>query len=138
MSSLAKASGLGWTTLSVADASGTPQDIRNDITQLDFSTPRAVQDTTGIDKFANERLLLLADFSINLQGVFNSAANKSHAVFSTVPSTSVARTTTIVVNAATLPNQVLYTDYPLTRDSAGALTWKVPGSLSDGTVPLWS
>lgn len=135
---MAKASGLGWTTLSVDDASGTPQDIRNDITQLDFSTPRAVQDITGIDKFANERLLLLADFSINLQGVFNSAANKSHAVFSTVPSTSVNRTTTIVVNSATLPNETLYTDYPLTRDSGGALTWKVPGALADGTVPTWS
>lgn len=135
---MAKASGLGWTTLSVDDASGTPQDIRNDITQLDFSTPRAVQDITGLDRFANERLLLLADFSINLQGVFNSAANKSHAVFSTVPSTSVNRTTTIVVNSATLPNETLYTDYPLTRDSGGALTWKVPGALADGTVPTWS
>lgn len=135
---MAKASGLGWTTLSVGDATNTAQDIRNDITQLDFSTPRAVQDITGIDKFANERLLLLADFSINLSGVFNSAANKSHAVFSTIPSTSVARTTSIVVNAATLTNNVLYTDYPLTRDSGGALTWKVPGALADGTVPLWS
>jgi hypothetical protein len=135
---MAKASGLGWTTLSVDDATGTPQDIRNDITQLDFSTPRAVQDITGIDKFANERLLLLSDFSISLSGVFNAAANKSHAVFSTVPSTSVNRTVTIVVNGATLPNETLFTDYPLTRDSGGALTWKVPGALADGTVPTWS
>src|ERR1700742_5079332 len=135
---MAKASGLGWTTLMVDDASGTPQDIRNDVTQLDFSTPRAVQDITGIDKFANERLLLLADFSINLQGVFNAAANKSHAVFSSIPSTSVNRTTQMVGNAATLTNEVLYTDYPLTRDSGGALTWKVPGALADGTVPTWS
>ena len=135
---MSKASGLGWTTLSVGDATNTPQDIRNDITNLDFATPRAVQDTTGIDKFANERLLLLADFSINLQGVFNSAANKSHAVFSSVTSTSVIRATTMTVNAANLNVNCYYTDYPLTRDAGGALTWKVPGALADGAVPTWS
>lgn len=133
---MAKASGLGWTTMSVGDATNTPVVIKNDVTNLDFSTPRAVQDTTGIDKFANERLLLLVDFSINLQGVFNSAV--SHTVFSTVTSTSVARTTTMVVNAATLAVNCYYTDYPLTRDAGGALTWKVPGALADGVVPTWS
>jgi hypothetical protein len=43
-----------------------------------------VQDITGLDKSANERLLLLADFSISLAGVFNDASNMSHDVFKTV------------------------------------------------------
>jgi len=140
---MAKASGLGWTTLTVSDASASPTVIKNDVTNLSFSTPRAVQDVTGVDKSANERLLLLADFSVTLNGVFNSAV--SHPVFKTVPSTSVARLTTLVVNSQTLNDSAssggvncLYTDYPLTRAASGELTWAVPGVLADGNVPTWS
>lgn len=135
---MAKQNGLGWTTCSVDDSGGTPQAIKNDVTNLQFATPRAVQDVTGIDKSAMERILNLADFSITLNIVFNPASNLSHDVFKTVPSTSVARTTTLVVASKTLANEVLYTDYPLTRANDGALTAAVPGVLSDGTVPTWS
>jgi hypothetical protein len=93
---------------------------------------------TGVDKSAMERLLLLADFSITVNGVFNDAANMSHAVFKTVPSTSVARTVSLGVSGQTLANECLFTDYPLTRGQDGALTWSAPGVLSDGTVPTWS
>lgn len=133
---MAKASGLGWTTCSVDDASGTPTVIKNDVVDLQFSTPRATQDVTGIDKSAMERLLLLADFSITLNTVFN--ATGAHLVFKTVPSTSVARTTTLTVNGVTLANEVLYTDYPLQRANDGALTAAIPGVLADGTVPSWT
>lgn len=135
---MAKESGLGWTTLSVDDAAGSVQAIKNDITDLQFATPRAVQDITGVDKSAHERLLLLADFSITLNGVFNDAANMSHAVFKTVPSTSVARTVSLAVSGQTLANEVLFTDYPLKRGNGGELTFAVPGVLADGTVPTWS
>lgn len=135
---LAKTSGLAWSALTVADASATPQDIRNDITNMQFATPRAVQDVTGIDKSANERLLLLADFTITLNGVFNPAANMSHDVFKTIPSTSVNRAIAITVAAKNLSANCVLTDYPLTRATGGALTWAVPGSLADGAVPTWS
>lgn len=135
---MAKESGLAWTTLSVDDASTAAKDIRNDITDFDFSTPRAVQEVTGIDKSAMERILLLADFSITMNGVFNDAADFSHAVFKTIPSTSVARTVSIGVSGQTLACECLLTDYQLKRSDAGELTWSVPGSLSDGTVPTWS
>lgn len=135
---MAKASGLGWTTLSVDDASNAQQAIKNDITNLQFATPRAVQDITGIDKSAFERLLLLADFSITLNGVFNAASNFSHDVFKTIPSTSVTRLVTMVVNGKTLAPNCLLTDYGLTRATGGALTWAVPGALADGAVPTWS
>lgn len=135
---MAKASGLGWSVCSVDDASSAQQAILNDITNLQFATPRAVQDITGIDKSAFERLLLLADFTITLNGVYNNAANQSHAVFRTVPSTSVPRLTTITVNGTTIAPTLIYTDYPLTRATGGALTWAVPGSLSNGVVPTWS
>lgn len=135
---MAKESGLGWSTLSVDDASGTPRDIRNDLTNLQFATPRAVQDVTGIDKSAMERLLLLADFSITMNGVFNDATNMSHSVFKTVPSTSVMRTVSINVSGQTLAAECLLTDYPLTRSDSGELTFAVPGVLADGTVPTWA
>jgi hypothetical protein len=136
---VAKANGLGWTTLSVDDASNSQQAIKNDFTNLSFSTPRAVQDVTGVDKSAIERLLLLADMSWTGNGVFNAASNMSHAVFSTIPlSSAVTRLVTMVVNGKTLAPTLALTDYQLTRPATGELTWQVPGSLSSGTAPTWS
>jgi len=133
---MAKASGLGQTTLSVDTSAGTPTDIRNDVTNWQLATPRGVQDTTGVDKSANERLLLLADMSCTYNGVFN--ATGSHLVFRTVPSTGVARTCTNTVNGVTLAAELLFSDYQLTRSDSGELTWSAPGSLADGTVPTWA
>lgn len=135
---MAKESGLGWTTLSLDDSSGSAKDIRNDVTNFQFATPRAVQDVTGVDKQAMERLLLLADFSGQLNGVFNDAADHAHAVLKTVPSSSVARTLSLGVSGQTLANEVLVTDYNLSRGQDGSLTWTAPFVLADGTVPTWS
>lgn len=135
---MSKENGLGWSTASVDDSGGSVRDIKNDFTSLQFATPRAVQDVTGVDKSAYERLLLLADFSVTFSGVFNDATNMSHDVFKTVPSTSVARTVTLTVSGQTLANECLFTDYPLTRSAAGELTFSVPGVLSNGAVPTWA
>lgn len=134
---MAKMTGLAWPTLSIDDAGGTPQDLRNDHTNFNFATPRGVQDVTGVDKSAFERLLLLADMSIQLNGVFNPAANLSHAVLRTVPSTSVNRTTSLAIASQTLAAELLYTDYALTRAQSGEFTYTAPGVLADGTVPTW-
>lgn len=134
---MSKVTGLGWSTFTVADSTGTNLvDIRNDCTELSFATPRGVQDTTGIDKSAHERLLLLADFSVAPKGVFNPAV--SHSVFSTVPSTSVNRPVAIVTNGKQLGANCLFSDYAITRSNTGELTWTAPGALADGNVPTWS
>jgi len=135
---MAKESGLGWTTLDVDDGTGAAQDIKNDVHNFEFATPRGVQDVTGVDKSAMERLLLLADFSITLNGTFNDAANKSHAVLKTVSSTSINRAISLAISGQTLANECIITDYNLTRADNGALTWQAPAVLSDGTVPTWS
>lgn len=124
--------------MSVDDSGGNVCTIKNDVTNFSFSTPRGVQDVTGVDKSAIERLLLLADFSITLNGVFNDEASMSHAVFKTVPSTSVNRTVTLVHSGQTLANETLFSDYALTRAQTGELTWTAPGVLANGTVPTWS
>ena len=125
-------------TISVDDSAGVARALGNDFTNVTFGTPRGVQDVTGINKSAYERILLLADFSVTINGVFNDAANLSHDVFKTVPSTSVARTVTIAHSGQTLPNEALFTDYALTRPETGELTYSAPGVLSDGTTPTWA
>ena len=141
---MAKTTGVNWTTLSVGDAGNVVRDIRNDITNFQFAMPRGVQDVTGIDKSAIERLLLLADFSMTLNGVFDSAATtSSHAVLSTVTSTSVLRTVNLTVTGTVVANlnqasAILFTDYQLARTAAGEFTWSAPGVLGSGAVPTWS
>lgn len=139
---MAKETGLAWTAMSIDDSGGTLRDIRNDITNFTFATPRGVQDVTGIDKSAFERLLLLADFSATWNGVFNDASNQAHDVFKTVPSTSVAREFTLTVSNQQLGTSplctVLLTDYALTRAQSGEFTWTVPGVLANGAIPTWA
>lgn len=133
---MAKETGLGWTTLSLDDAAASLQDIKNDVTNFDFSTPYNVQEVTGVDKSAMERLLLLADFSGTLNGVFNPAADRAHAVLS--GDLRVVRTLSLVVSTKSLNNEVLITEYGLTRAAGGEFTWQAPFSLADGTVPTWA
>lgn len=127
--------------MSIDDSGGTLRDIRNDITNFQFATPRGVQDTTGIDKSAMERLLLLADASFTWNGVFNDASSASHDVFKTIPSTTVPREILCVVSGQRLGTTpqitVLLTDYALSRAQSGELTWAVPGVLANGEIPTW-
>lgn len=135
---MAKVSGLGWSTLSLDDGGGTPTDIKNDVTDLDIATPRAVQDVTGIDKSAFERILLLADASVTLNGVYNPAASRAHAVLSTASSSNQVRSFASTIQAKSLNMEMLLTDYPLKRAASGEFTWSCPLVLADGTVPTWS
>lgn len=133
---MAKISGLGWTTLSVDTSTPTLTDIKNDVTNLTIGIPRGVQDITGIDKSAFERLLLLSDGTVQLNGVFN--ASKSHTVFKDISTSDVVRTTSIAIASQTLSMEMLYTDYQLTRANSGEFTWQAPGVLADGTQPAWA
>ena len=134
---MAKESGLGM-TVAIDDSGGSARTISNDITSIDIATPREEQDITGLDKSARERLLLLADFTVAISGVFNDASNMSHAVFATVSSTSVARTVTITISGQVLACEAFFSDYSLSRSSSGELTWSAPGALSGGAVPTWA
>lgn len=135
---MAKEAGTGWSTLSVDGSDTNANDIKNDVTNFQFATPRGVQDVTGVDKSAMERLLLLADFSITLNGVFNDDADKSHATFKDVATTSQVRTVSLGVSSQTLAPECLFTDYAITRGADGSLTWSAPGVLADGNAPSWS
>lgn len=126
-------------TVALDDSGGTVRQIENDVTNLDWGHPRGVQDVTGVNKGSIERLLLLGDFSVTLNGVFNdAAAPSSFDCLKTVASADVARTLTLVMSGQTLANEIWVTDYQNTRGQDGSLTWSAPGVLQDGTDPTWS
>lgn len=129
-------------TIGVDDSGGTARAIANDITNVQWGMPSAEQDVTGLDKSGHERLLLLADFSITLTAVFNDAATTGmfqiFKNYRTIFAGQVGRTVTIVHSGQTLANEVLFTDFPLSRNADGSLTSSIPGVLADGTVPVWS
>lgn len=129
--------------LQVDDASGTPRDISNDVTSVDFGTSRGLAEVTGLDKSAMERLLLLSDGKVSIKGVFNDTANMSHDVFKTVTSSGGVRTVTIdpagtTTGSARLSMEILFSSYELSRGEDGTLTWTAEGQLADGTVPTWT
>lgn len=134
---MAKTSGLG-STITVDDSGGTPRDISNDINSFTVGTPTGVQDVTGVDKSAMERILLLTDGTVTFNGTANFASNKSHDVFKTVTSTRVSRTVAIDYGDATLTMELLFSDYSLSRGADGSLTWTTTGVLADGVAPAWS
>lgn len=139
---MAKESGLGITTLSVDDSGGTLRAIINDVTNFAINTPSNMQDITGVDKSAMERLHLLADANVPLNGVFNDAATTgAHQVlknYRTILAGQVGRSVSINISAQTLAMEMIGDNYALTRAADGSLTWAITMSLSDGTVPAWA
>ena len=134
---MAKESGLGM-SCAIDDSGGSARTISNDITNIDFATPRDTQDITGLDKSARETLLTLADSSVTANGIFNDASNMSHDVLKTVSSTSVVRTVTLAISGQTLAMEMNITDYQLSRSTAGEFTWTAPMVLANGAVPTWA
>lgn len=133
---MAKENGLGWSVLDVDDEAGVAQDLREDVNSLEFSTPRAVLEVTGIDKSAMERLHGLADFSITLNFTFDDdTADSVHDVFKDL---SNQRTVLITVSAQILTNECLFTDYALNRGTDGSFSGTAPAVLSNGVVPAWT
>ena len=128
----------------VDDSTGTGRALTNDVTNLSFDIPSGVQDVSGINYSANERLLLRGDMSVTLNGVFNDAVTtQEHVVFKnyrTLAAGQTGRTTAIAISGQTLSDEILYSNYAMTMAADGSFTWSAPGSLSSatGTAPAWS
>lgn len=110
--------------------------ISNDVTSLTLSTPYGSQETTGLDKSAMERIVLLADVQGTLEGVFNTQASMSHATLKTPGSKTFV--ITIASSAATATFTAITTDYQISLGADGSATWSVPFSLSNGTALAWT
>lgn len=133
---MAKQSGLGWTTFNVDTSGGAATDIRNDTTKLDFATPRETQDVTGLNSLGMERLLLLSDFTVDPEGVFNPTG--SHLVWQDISTNSSTRTVSLTIGGKSLTGECIATGYSLSRSSKGEFTWKVPLVLANGIPAVWS
>lgn len=127
---MAKVSGLP-TTVSVGGNA-----IANDVGSLTLSTPYGVQDVTGIDKSAMERLLLRADAQLTLNFFFNITASQSHASLKTPGSKAIV--IVFANSAATATFTAVQTDYTLTLGDDGSLTGSAPFELSSGTAVAWT
>jgi hypothetical protein len=135
---MAKISGIP-STVSLDDGAGSPTVITNDVTSLSFNSPQTLEDVTGLNSVAIERLKTLSDFTGELTGWFNAAL--SHPVLKTIWSSTIASRTLVLTfgtgPAATLTAEVLLSDYSFSLDN-GKLVWKVPFSNALGTVPAWT
>lgn len=126
---MAKVSGLT-TTYTVAG-----NDVSNDIGSFNLDTPYGVQAISGLDKSAEERLLLRADATGTITSVaFNTAANKFHATFKTPGSKSFV----IAFPGATATFTAVTTAYNVAFGSDGSMTCTVPFALSSGTAVAWT
>lgn len=125
---MAKVSGLT-TSVSVGGSA-----IGPDITSFTLDTPYGVQDVTGLDKSAIERLLLRADASGTLNGVFNAAL--SHTALKTPGSK--AFVIAFAAAAATATFTAVTTNYALSMGADGSLTWSCNFALASGTAVAWT
>lgn len=125
---MAKVSGLT-TTVTIAG-----NDVSNDIDSITLDTPYGVQDITGLDKSAMERLLLRADATGTINGVFNTAASHAHATFKTPGS----KTFVIAYPGATATFTAVTENYAVNLGADGSLKWSVKYSLSSGTAVAWT
>jgi hypothetical protein len=125
-------------TISIDDADGTARAIGNDLVSATFNTSRGVQDVTGLDKSAMERLLLLNDFNLSVTAVWNPAANPAmFGVFST-PADDDTRTVTIVVGGKTLTAECVMGSVSWSRGADGSFTAGANFSLASGTAAAWT
>ncbi len=132
---MSKSSGLG-NRLYVAG-----YDISGDVGAIsNASTPRGVQDITGIDKSAHERLLLNSSGEIGFDSFWNEASDQIHDVLSSLPTTDrqaiYARSAT-TRGGAGLAMGCKQIDYNWNRPADGTLTGTTQLLSSDGFAPAW-
>lgn len=127
---MAKTTGL-FMGLTVQDSGGVARDIANDVMTINVNSSRALIAVTGIDVDAMERLAALRDAEVSLTGVYNPAANKSHAVFKNLDN---LRQFIITYTGATLTLTLAIESYVLARAADGGLTWTVTARSAGGTV----
>lgn len=117
-----KSSGLGARCfVGASDLSGDVGSLQN------ISTPRAVQDVTGIDKDAMERIYLTRDGAISYSVFYNPAIDGSHPVLSALPTSdqpvTYAHRAAIGAPAAAMVGKQI--NYDGTRNADGSLGFTV-------------
>lgn len=129
-------SGLGL-TLTIDDAGGTGRAVTG-VTGVTFNTTRTQQDVTELSQSAMARLLLLSDFSMTVNFVFDDTADVgSFQVFKSYTDND-TRTVVIVHSGQTLTAECILTDVNWNRAQDGSLTGTANFVLGSGTAAAWS
>lgn len=105
-------------------------DLSGDTGSVDtLACPVTVQDVTGLDKFAFERITLKRDGVIKWLSFFNNAPGKAHPTLSTLPRTDRLMTYRhgSVIGGQAYSMLAKQIDYDPKRDNTGALTVNVDG-----------
>lgn len=132
---MAKESGIGM-TLAIDDSAGSAKTITNDVSDVQFGTPQNLQDVTGLDKSAMERIALQADSQVQITvPAFNDATSMS---FDVLKTRTGVRTVAIGISGQTLSMEMLISDVSWSRNADGSMGASATFQLSDGTVPTWS
>ena len=114
-------------------------DIANDVTNFDIDITYALDDDTGIDKSAHERLPLLGDTKVTLAGKLNNAANRIHPALSGTQNTPKQMIITPPGGAGTVMTFTgIVGSYKLSRPASGAGNVAATVELSNGTQGAWS
>ena len=133
---MAKAVGFA-ATVTLDTVTGTATDISNDVTNLSVNTPYGVQDISGVTQEAAARLVLSADGTGTLNGIFNPAL--SHAVLATSTVSGVARTLSQAFpGPVTAAGEVIVSNYTVSLGADGSLVWTATWELTGGTALGWS
>lgn len=133
---MAKTTGIT-SVVTIADAGGTARTFSADVTDFTINQSRNQIDVTGVDKDFFERLPGLGDWSIGLSGVFNNAANQSHAVFSSM-GTALRSFSISFSTGGTAVGTAALESYNVARAQGGALTWQANLNCANGTGVTWS
>jgi hypothetical protein len=129
-------SGLGL-TLTIDDGGGTGRAVTG-VTGVTFNTPRAQQDVTSLQYSAMVRLLLLSDFSMTVNFVFDDTTDVGcFHVFKTHTDND-TRTVVIAHSGQTLTAECVLTDVSWNRAQDGSLTGSATLILANGTAAAWS
>jgi hypothetical protein len=108
--------------------------ISNDVTSIDLDTPYGVEDITAVDNVAMARLLLRADATGTLTGIFNAAL--SHAALKAPGIKTVV--IAYAAAAATATFSAAFTNYHVVMAPDGSLVWDCNYQLSSGTAVAWT
>lgn len=115
------------------------RDVSGDIGSIgSISSSRAVQDVTGIDKYAMERLSLLADGELSFSAFLNAATDQAHDAFKALPDadTQMMYFMSTTLGAPVGALQAKRIDYAPTRGNDGSITIAING-MSNGDAIEW-
>jgi len=129
--------------LTLDNSAGSPQVLSGDITNVEMPYTLDSFEVSGFGDAVKSYVTGLADANVSITGKVNTAANRSHAVFTSLLGGTAGYTLLIqpIGTATGLPKffgEVFVSAYNVTADIGGALVFKADVKPADSTGMAWS